>query len=281
VRVLRWARDDRTAPPPTGDLADLGALVRPPAAVREAIGQLCAAESARLRLGRPVLGDRGPVGLSGALLAAAIGGRALPVARDLLGQVRAARTGHDLVVHHALARAAGRNGVSADVVADVAAASPLTGILGAPPITRVDVCRRVLTDIVLADPGGRRLVVTAFAVPEADPARAAWRGSVLDGLRSNEQWRDVALDVYRLARQAHGAGHDALVAAAARRVVQRSRPDWEVTPSAIESGGPDPVAPVVDFWRPLARLFFSQRRLVQSRPRLDLVNRVDTAAGAA
>src|ERR1700691_1728847 len=72
IRVVEWAMAG-SGPPPRGDPLDPEGLAHPGDRLARALGQLTSITAARLRLGSPPLGDRGPVGPGGAILAAALG----------------------------------------------------------------------------------------------------------------------------------------------------------------------------------------------------------------
>src|SRR5258708_2161687 len=84
IRVVEWAITE-SGSPPRGDLFNTDELARPGDRLTAAMGRLTSITAARLHLGSPPLGDRGPVGLGAGLLAAALGIAHIPeLARDLL-----------------------------------------------------------------------------------------------------------------------------------------------------------------------------------------------------
>jgi hypothetical protein len=257
VRVLRWATDP-DGPPPDGSPADSDLLTDPPADVRAAAAGLAAVTAARLRLPPPPLGDATPPRPDVILLALAVGLRHLPESRvslrgrafnhlalllaDLAADASAA-TPAEWVVRHGLAGPAAPY-LTDELAAALRRASPLTGVLDAPPDGDADEALGV-ADRVWAAPNGAGLLARTLAAPGPPTAVRRWRARVLDTWRHDR--RDFVLDVYEAALGGH---RDALLAEAetARAVLLAAGP---VPPS--EERRADALA-VAEWWGPLALL---------------------------
>jgi hypothetical protein len=298
LRVLTWARDGGAGPPPHGDLSHVADLTTPPPQLLTVLAQLAAVTAARLRLDRRPFGDDSPVGLSAVLLAAAIGARADIAAVTVLTAVPTARRGRDLVTHHGLSAAV--LAADPDTVGDTAPGllddlrdrSPLTGILDHPRVGQWATCQRLLATVVLTRPDGARMFALAFAEPARTPAQSAWRGTVLEALRSQPMFIPHTLDTYESARRFHAPAHDAAITSArlslrelhhGRRELRRRFGDV-LPPSAEQLAQARPAA---EFWRALTALVRTHHELVRKRRPLssiqqvtDLVREFDLMAGA-
>lgn len=203
LRVLRWAIEGGTGPPPRGDLRAAERLAHPDEKVRSALGELASVGAARLRLGEPPLEDTSPLGLDGLVLAAALGSADLPeLALALLATVEPARTPWSWVLRHGLAAPA--LAFAGDELADaLRGASPLTALLERPP-GRLELPARVIADRLRLNARGRLMLQLELARPTADPAVRRWRTRLLDGLRvQDDDSRALVLEVYEAAMVHH------------------------------------------------------------------------------
>jgi hypothetical protein len=246
LRVLRWATDGGVGPPPDGVAADADELIDPPADVRRAAGELAAVTAARLRLGRPPLGDPSPLGPGLVFLALAVALRRMPPITM--------RAGGRLYPHHcaliaelavdavanadrgALAEWVAREGlvgaaapfVSGDLFDTMMSASPLTAVLDVPPAGQASDAM-VAAERVRATPDGRRLLVRTLASPGASGRARAWRARLMEAWRlDDEPGRTLLLDVYERALTAH---HSATLADVAEAESALLMPVDEPTPT--------------------------------------------------
>jgi FtsH ternary system domain X1 len=248
LRIARWAASDMTAALPEGDLMDASRLADPSPELLWAIGRLASITAARLRLTGPLLGDERPPGLSGAVLAAAIGGhadgeRAAMVLRAVPSPTRAA----DLLVHYELASAAIRLIPGyADQVRDL---SPLTGVLDRPGPRTIARCEDLL-ERLRSDPAARSMVVLRFAMPPDTPEQATWRAECLSYIRHEDP--GFVLDTYETAFVHYGLEHEIRARVAWRQLlVEGSRAAARYTPTAL-------------WWRALAELEVASPRRVRA-----------------
>ena len=294
ARVLAWAAEP-SGPPPAGPLWDVHPLASPPAAVRDAAGQLARQTAARLGAGAPPFGAKAadrpgrrcsspprPAAASRPAAAAALA-RAVPPAAarrnpgawyDLVarhGLVSAAVTALDGTAtgtgttraggsrpHRAppLAATRRRSSRSRNCLLD---ASPLTAVLYRPPLRALRVRHA---------PGRRWPPPLALLGPAARPGRCSRPGWPA-GRRSPtcSIWRaslltrlrhdhpDLLLDVYLTARTRFAADWDQRITWAARQPRPRDAPD----PLAIAT---------LRFWAPLAAVPARNAPLSRLRPLL-------------
>jgi hypothetical protein len=220
LRVLDWALEGE-GPPPRGDPHAPEALVRPPAPLRAALGQLAAVTAARLRLGAPPLGDDRPLGAGGALMAAALALREIPgLAPLLLSVVPPADTPADWLARHGLVEPAlphlhpGEDAYWRQV-------SPLTALLDHPTESEsgwLDAEALAVAVRLGARPDGRRALLMRLAEPTTSVPVRRWRGELLGRLRHGDP--DFVLDVYEAAMVYHKEETLAQVRLA-RRVLSR------------------------------------------------------------
>lgn len=199
VRVLDWALRG-SGPPPRGDLRDTLALVRPSPVLQEALAQLAAVTTARLRLTTPAFGTGGRLGVGEALLAAGLGALTQPAAvQHLLPAAPPATEPCQWLLRHGLLLKALPFLPPAEdtlLLDTLLTASPLTALLTRPPPGRQDELIRLALDL-LDRPGGRRWLQLALAEPVSDAEIRRWRQDLLERLRlASEAAAGFVLDVY-------------------------------------------------------------------------------------
>lgn len=213
IRVLTWATD-RDGPPPSGDLRELGALVTPDAAARQALARAAAHMAARLSLVSPPLGDPEPLGASALWLAAAIGAHRHPAAIDLIKCCEPSPSAWDLIARHAVILPALEH-LPPLFAEALVTTSPLTGLLILPPGGQEDqlalLCERLLDHF-----DGRRLLVHLFCQAESPAPMLSWRGRLLAALRLAARYQPFVLDVYEAAVALHAQAWLARIAEAQR-----------------------------------------------------------------
>ena len=246
--VLVWARAERPASPPVGDLAALDELASPSTSLQAAMCCLVAVTTAQLRLDT----EPGPVAPELALLAAAVGGRQSPrLAAELLAALPVARSPLDCIAYHGVARHVLRAAQEAQLVdqalrALIRSRSPLTALLDYPTAQERMWCESLLDRMLELGGPWRRLLTLAIAQPPASIEQLKWRGDLLDMLRLDEV--ELVLDVYETALRWHRPAHLALLKRADVDLRQMSNLEtalataalWEPL-SAIERSMPDAV----------------------------------------
>ncbi|MCP4654566.1 MAG: hypothetical protein GY856_04000, partial [bacterium] len=128
LRVVRWALVAAPGvPPPHGLPLAPETLQQPPAELREALAELAAVTSARLRLGNPPLDEDRAPGLDALVLALAIATTQLPggFSEALLGGLPPTGNAWEWVVRHALTLPA-LPYLHPDLADELRARSPLT-----------------------------------------------------------------------------------------------------------------------------------------------------------
>ncbi|MFG1722648.1 hypothetical protein ACGFII_28880 [Micromonospora chalcea] len=206
LRVLIWATDDGRGPAPSGTLVGTAQLVTPLPVICRALARLAAVTTARLMLDGPLGGpepDAGrELGTEAVLVATAVGAHHDPVAVELLRAAGRPRGGHDVLVRHAVAAPAIRDGLGDAAFRDaLLEASPLTALFDHPRPGRENTAEDVLDDFLLPHPRGRLLLVRQFGRPPESPAQSRWRGGLLQRLRPEEP--ALVLDVYETAVSRH------------------------------------------------------------------------------
>lgn len=270
--VLAWAAGSAVQAP-VGSLSKAEDLASPGHEVRVRLGQLASFTSARLGAGRPALGDDGRVGLGAVLLAAAVGGRADPVAADAIARAAPplrlepdASGWADAIARHGVAgrffacgrRGAGRGAAERQLVERLLDASPLTAILLRPPAQRAHTKTSdealALVPRLLSRPRGRELLIRFLAAPAHDARVLAWRAETIAYLARDD--RDLALDIYLAARLRYGDEWDELLEASARALGQPGQPAGR-SQAALR------------YWVPLAAIDHEDRQLLPAQPFLD------------
>jgi hypothetical protein len=204
IRVVEWAMAG-SGPPPRGDPLDPEGLARPGDRLARALGQLTSITAARLRLGSPPLGDRGPVGPGGAILAAALGVAHAPeLVKYLLRAVPEAAGDAEWVARHGITDRA--LGYLAEPLADeFRLVSPLTAVLDRPVREQqAQVIAHVVRLIGYRE--ARLAILLALAQPTPSTEVRRWRGDLLGILRlQGDGGRAFVLDVYEAALIHHRA----------------------------------------------------------------------------
>lgn len=256
-RVLRWASRDE-GPPPPGDLRGAEQLSRPPAelvAMWRSFASLAAARMHWTNLASAADPARRSLGLSGLMLAAALGVASMPeFASAMLGRIPRTDRWLDWAARHRLASRALSHvpGPLADALRD---ASPLTAVLDRPPpgaeAATVGHVRRLLAQF-----DGRRMLRMHWSQPTSDVAVRDWRSTVLDQLRlQGDEPLEFVLDVYESAIVFHADEHFRQVEQA--RALLNRWPLDDATQLTVYS--------VADWWEPLAMIDKADHERVRRR----------------
>ena len=200
IRVLEWAMFPQ-GPPPTGDPADMDALIRPEPRLADVLGRLAAKTAARLRVCPQ---DPRPLGPETAVLAAAIGLRRIPkLVFLLLRVVEPALSPPELLARHGLVSPSLPH-LDTPLALALKRQSPLTGLLQYPP-AGLESRARNLAGQWCRMPGGRRSLQLHFAQPVADRRVRDWRADLMERWRPVEGALDrLVLDIYETTMIYHG-----------------------------------------------------------------------------
>ncbi|HEW97317.1 MAG: hypothetical protein DRR16_05305 [Candidatus Parabeggiatoa sp. nov. 3] len=204
INVIEWAFNG-LGPLPQGDLYDTPALSHPNQALREAMQTLTVIQAAQMYFGSaPFLGDKKPLGVGGALLAAAIGVLHWPEsAQQLLKAVPRAHSSADWIIRHALVArvlpllAEHSGHAVTHLRADLLLVSPLTALVNVPVASQENEMM-TLVEQLLEQPASRRWLQLSLAKPTDNRAIRDWRQKILAQLRQTEQDSKTSfvLDVY-------------------------------------------------------------------------------------
>jgi hypothetical protein len=204
INVIEWAFNG-LGPLPQGDLYDTPALSHPNQALREAMQTLTVIQAAQMYFGSaPFLGDKKPLGVGGALLAAAIGVLHWPEsAQQLLKAVPRAHSSADWIIRHALVArvlpllAEHSGHAVTHLTADLLLVSPLTALVNVPVASQENEMMS-LVEQLLEQPASRRWLQLNLAEPTDNQAIRDWRQKILAQLRQTEQDSKTSfvLDVY-------------------------------------------------------------------------------------
>lgn len=257
LTVLEWACNGGEGRLPQIARHDLGALYRPTAQLREALGRLAAVTAARLLLGAPPLGDDAPISCDGLVIAAAIGlvaQQGLP--RALLEELRPASHFAEAVVRHGLVVRA-LPLLSQVIADDLRVLSPLTAVIERPaPGTDGDVF--AAAERLRAVAAGRRLLVVTLSEPTDSSAIRKWRTDLLARWRGGtEADVELVLDIYEAAIVHHEATFLEQIRAARAVIADpKAVQNDDLTETAIS---------VAKWWEPLSRIERANVSLVRDR----------------
>jgi len=264
--VLDWAMMPDGSPP-QGDLYDLSHLLRPDAALGNALTRLAGATAARLGLAPMASGNGAWLRPDALCLAAAVGGAGFQQ-EAAVELVRAVPTPSDYwqrIVHHGLVSPAIRSATLSSALAEeLLMKSPLTSILFLPPKGGEDAAIGVCKELA-GSAEGRRLLIRYFADPDANAGQLSWRGRLMATLRLEPDHRSVVLDIYEAAVALHGVGWRRRIRAAAATL-----------------GTPDPAGPDLNlalsvgrWWDPLRAIHAAQHQAIRDRNHLDFHTYLD------
>ena len=195
--IMRWAIGG-VGPLPRGDLRDAEELEDPPPPLQGAAQHLVAVTAARLRWGRPPLGDARPIGVGVFALAAILGAtdpEQIKLARALMAVVPESDVAAEYLGRYGLLAIALMY-LPESLADEFRSLSPLTALLDRPAPNQesqaVAMARRIL-----GDERGRSSLQLHLARPTTNTRVRRWRAELLDRLRlSGEPERDFVLDVY-------------------------------------------------------------------------------------
>lgn len=264
--VLDWAMMP-DGPPPQGDLYDLDHLLRPDAALGDALTRLAGATAARLGLAPPVSGNGDRLSPDALCLAAAVGGAGFQqeAAMELVRAVSSPSSWWQRIVHHGLISPTIRSAaVPAALGEELLLKSPLTSALFLPPKggedAAIDLCKELA-----GSAQGRRLLTRRFADPAANPGQLSWRGRLMATLQLEPDHQALVLDIYEAAVALHGAGWRRRIRAAAAVL-----------------GSPDPTEPDLNlalsvgrWWDPLQAIHAARHQAIRDRNYLDFHTYLD------
>lgn len=201
IDVINWTMSG-TGSPPWGHLSATLALGKPSKALRVAMQTLTAQTSAKMYWGAPPLHDERPLGVGGAILAAAIGGLHTPnYARQMIPAIPPAANPAEWLLRHALVTRIlpflTQTAPLADLKADFFAVSPLTALINTPPPSQQNTLMS-LVEQLFERLASRRWLQLSLAQPTDNQAIRDWHQNILAQLRQTEQDQKTTfvLDVY-------------------------------------------------------------------------------------
>jgi hypothetical protein len=201
IKIIKWAIND-TGPPPRGDLRKTRALANPSQSLSLAMQTLTTITAAQMCFDSPPLGDKQPLGVGSAILAAAIGARDSPThAQQIIKTIPPANHPAEWIIRHALASRIlpFLNNKTAETLSthDCLLASPLTALLNTPVPSQQNTLIELVYQLI-EHPTSRRWLQLNLAKPTSDTATRRWRQELLGQLRQTEGDKETTfvLDVY-------------------------------------------------------------------------------------